>query len=127
MKQFTSYFTGGVLAVALHLSVLLLLVERFGVAPVLATSVGFALGVCVNYYYQYYITFKSARSHKQALPIFVLLAVIMLQLNFVIFWLLWEKLGVHYVMAQIVSTGVVFLANFTINKRYTFRFEAASN
>lgn len=127
MKQFASYFTGGVLAVALHLAVLLLLVERFEVAPLLATSAGFALGVCVNYYYQYYITFKSARSHKQALPIFVLLAVIMLQLNSVIFWLLWDKLGAHYLLAQIFSTGVVFLANFTINKRYTFRFEEAGN
>lgn len=125
MKQFTSYFSGGVLAVALHLSILLLLVEYFAVTPVLATSIGFVLGASLNYYYQYYITFKSARSHKQALPLFMLLAVIMLQLNSAIFWSILTYTNMHYLAAQIISTGAVFIANFNINKRFTFRYESA--
>ncbi len=44
----------------------------------------------------------------------------MLGVNTVIFWFLYEKLGVMYLLAQVVATGLVMFMNFTINKNYTF-------
>ena len=108
-------------AVGVHFVVLILLVEIFSMAPPVGSLAGFCSGCMVNYYLQYSWTFCSNQSHRLALARYTTITFTMLLLNMLIFQLVWKRIGLDYKLAQIFATGVVFMANFVINSRFTFK------
>ncbi|HBR96650.1 MAG TPA: GtrA family protein [Gammaproteobacteria bacterium] len=115
------YITVGVLAVGVHFSLMLVLVELFGVMPWVASFLGFCFGSLVNYSLLHSWAFQSTRAHGQALSRYIAVTLSMLVLNLFILRLLHESVGVDYRLAQVVATGTVFMANFSINSRFTFQ------
>ena len=120
MQTFIKYVISGGLAAAVHFLILIVLVEKISVNPTLATSLGFCAAIFVNYTMQYHWTFQSAGSHKTVFTRYVVITFMMLGVNTLIFWFLYEKLGFMYLLAQAVATGMVMFMNFAINKNYTF-------
>jgi putative flippase GtrA len=120
MKIFFKYVISGGLAAAVHFLVLVALVEKVELDPTLASAIGFCMAIFVNYTMQYHWTFQSVGSHKTIFTRYVVVTFMMLGVNTVIFWGLYEKLGLMYLLAQAIATGTVMLLNFTINKNYTF-------
>ncbi len=88
--------------------------------PSIATSIGFAAAIGVNYHFQYHWTFAASGSHKSTFTRYVTVTVAMMFVNTAIFWMLTEQWGFGYILAQCLATGVVMIANFNINRRYTF-------
>lgn len=121
MFIFAKYFTSGLTAVVVHYLVMVSLVELVSTPPLLGSFAGFVIGTTVNYYLQYNWTFRSTQPHKQALFRYLAITVAMLMLNLLIFQIANQQLGLDYRIAQLFATGIVFLANFTINSRYTFK------
>jgi len=117
--QIYRYVFFGSLAVLLHLIVLTVLHQVFGVASVLATSVGFVCGVFANYFMQREFTFRSSARHQRAFPLFVLSALVGLAVNAFLFGLF--NLVMHFLPAQIIVSLLVFGMNYTFNKLLTFR------
>ncbi|MGH7106895.1 MAG: GtrA family protein [Acetobacteraceae bacterium] len=109
---------GGV-ATAIQYAVLVLLVRAFGMAPTPASSIGFVLSAGVNYLLNYRFTFQSDRPHRPAAAKFAVLAATGLLLNAIIMRLM-VGAGVHYLIAQVCATAVVFLWNFIGNSLWTF-------
>lgn len=120
LATFARYFVGGLVATAVHIGVLTLLVELADVPPLAATSIGFCLAVVANYCSQYYWAFRARGAHRSLFPRYVAVTVTMLGVNAILFHLLTAELGIQYVVAQLVSTGIVMFCNFTVNKLYTF-------
>jgi len=115
-------FTGvGAIATAAQYGILLLLVTFAGSSPTVASSVGFALSALMNYCLNHRYTFRSNTLHAVALPRFATMALIGLALNALLMWLLTTRLSVHYLAAQIITTGAVLAWNFWISDRWTFR------
>ncbi len=127
LELLARYTVVGTLAVIVHYTVLILLVEGVAANPTLASSCGFSVGVVVNYFLQYYWTFRSNGSHAKRFPLFASVAVAMLGVNAAVFWTLHERLGMNYLLAQACAIGLVFLLNFLINSRYTFSVDEASD
>lgn len=121
MIVFAKYFTSGLTAVIIHYLVMVSLVELTSTPPLLGSFAGFVIGTMVNYTLQYNWTFQSKQSHKQAFLRYLTITIGMLALNLMIFQLANNQLGLDYRIAQLFATGIVFLANFTINSRYTFK------
>jgi putative flippase GtrA len=113
-------FVGGFAFVA-HYSVLIGLVEGGIAPPVAAALMAFVAGGIVSYVLNRRLTFRSSRRHLEAAPSFAGVALVGFGLTGAFMYLFVERLGLPYLPAQLVTTGVVLLWTFTANKLWTFR------
>ena len=115
------YFTGlGAIGTAGHYATLIVLVQLWDVDPVIATTFGFIVGAVINYMLNYHITFQSDKRHVEALSKFLLVATIGAGINAFIMFVGVDGLKIHYLLAQIIATGIVLAWNFLVNKFWTF-------
>lgn len=116
------YVLGGGGAACIHILIVACLVELYGYGKEGANSIGFVVGVVVNYLFQYFVTFRnSAGDHWQQFPLFVGFAVIGLGINRFVYSHGINDLHLQYLVAAAFAIGVVFMFNFTANRLITFR------
>jgi len=118
--QFLRYACVGAVGTAAHYAVLIALVESAGTAPVAASTAGAIAGAFVNYALNYRFTFASGRAHRIALPRFLAIAGAAVALNAAVMAATLAVTSAHYLVAQVVATGVVLVAGFLANRRWTF-------
>ncbi len=119
-RQFLVFVVVGGGCTAFHYFVLVVLVSISAASPALASAIGFSASAILNYAFNRHLTFRSNASHNRAFPKFVGVALSGLGLNTALIVLLNERLGWHYMLAQIVATGVTLVWNFTFHKIWTF-------
>lgn len=119
-SQVIYFTTAGATGLVLQYLVLGLLVQGLGLGAVFASACGFVAGALANYAMNYHLTFKSAKSHWEAMSKFFLVALFGLLLNTCIMFIAVNMLCIYYLFAQILATGVVFVWNFTIHRLWTF-------
>ena len=110
----------GAIGTAGHYLVLILLVQLFSVVPVYATTYGFSVGAIINYILNYKYTFKSDKSHSEALIKFMIIAILGALINGALMFIGTETLKYNYLAIQIIATSLVLIFNFTFNKLWTF-------
>ncbi|MFA7282105.1 MAG: GtrA family protein, partial [Sterolibacterium sp.] len=76
----------------------------------------------LNYRY----TFRSDKKHSEAVFKFAVVALIGMLLNTLFMWLGVEMLAMHYLLSQVVTTGLVFIWSFAANRCWTFRVVGSS-
>lgn len=117
--RFVRFTLVGGIATGVQYVLLIVLVRAASMAPTVASSVGFMISACVNYFLNYHYTFGSSRSHAITAAKFGLLVATGLAINGEIMHLLvsadWE-----YLVAQVCATGVVLFWNFIGNSLWTF-------
>jgi putative flippase GtrA len=111
----------GAIGTAAQYSVLIALVRLARTDAVLASTAGFVVGACVNYTLNYLFTFNSSKRHSEALPKFFTVALLGMGINAAIMASLVHQVGMHYLLAQIVATGLVLVWNFAGSKLWVFR------
>ncbi len=116
-------FTGvGAIGTIAHYITLACLVQLItNVNIVLASSVGALIGAVVNYLLNYRFTFESDKRHTEAFGKFFTIASLGFVLNGLFMALLTQNLDIYYLLAQIVTTGIVLIWNFLGNYYWTFR------
>ena len=119
------YVASGGLAALAHLGILYILVEFFFMNPVVASAIGFCAAIMVNYNLQYHWVFTSDMPHGTAFIRYVTVTLGMLAVNTLIFWLMTSYLGIGYLIAQILTIGFIFIANYLINRNFTFAEEGS--
>lgn len=119
--QFLRFAAVGAIGTGFHYMALFLLVEYFHTGAVLASSAGFVLGAVINYFLNYRFTFASEKLHGETLPKFFLVAILGLPLNSGVMAFYTVVIPVHYLLAQLIATGIVLVWNFTANRIWTFR------
>ena len=120
-RQFGVFLIVGGLSTAVQYVVLTVLVHVAGVGPVPASACGYALGAITNYLLNYQFTFRSSAAHGVAGLRFIAMAGAGLALNTAIVWTAVHPLGINYLVAQVIATGVVLVFNFVVGKLWTFR------
>ena len=115
-------FTGvGAIGTAVDFTIFALLVLLIaGLPEAIATGISATFGAIVNYFLNYKFTFDTDKSHKDALPKFMLIAMIAVLMNIVLMFVLHDLLGITALLAKIIATGVVFFITFMGNKLWTF-------
>lgn len=111
----------GGLATGLQYLLLFILVRFAGMAGPLASAIGFVVSAIFNYLANRYFTFRSQRSHQEALPRFMAVSLTGLAINTLVLWCALLALGDHILAAQLVATAVVFSWNYLVNKKWTFK------
>ncbi len=120
-RQFIRFACVGACGTAVHYALLVVLVEVLGMQPVVATTAGFAAGAGINYVLNRLVTFRSRTSHAAAVPKFMAIALSGAVANALLMWLLSTQLHWHYLLAQLLATGIVLCWNFIGNRYWTFR------
>jgi len=117
--QFLSFATVGALGTAAHYATLIAGVS-LGLGAVIASAIGCTVGAAVNYVLNYHLTFRSRLAHRHSAPRFALIAVASLLLNTLLMAVGVDQLGLHYLVAQVVATGVVLCSNFALSRIWAF-------
>ncbi len=121
LRAFLQFSFIGAWATLIHYLIMFCLVELFGVAAVLATSIGFALSSLFNYAANYRYTFKSGKKHREAYSKFMLIALVGFCLNGLVVGALVNVMDWHYLFAQVLATLSVLLWTFSGNYFWSFR------
>lgn len=120
-QQFVRYAAVGVAAFAFHYATLIALVETGTLNPDLAALAGFIVGGIVSYVLNRRFTFDSDHSHSVAGPRFAVTAAIGFVMTYFLMHGLTERIGIHYLIAQLITTGIVLIWTFLGNRFWTFR------
>lgn len=121
IEQFARFCGTGVLAAIGHYSVYIALVGGLGAAPVPSSLAAYLVGGAISYLFSYRWVFVSDKRHRVAVPQFIAVAGVGFVLTGISMAILTGPLAVHWLLAQIVTTGIVMLWSFTANKLWTFR------
>ncbi len=120
VRDFLRFATVGAVATAAHYAVLITLAELAGVNPVTATVIGFGVGAVVSYTLNRRFTFAVRPAYMRGFVKFLAVVGIGAVLNaaIVAFFI---GLGLHYLIAQVIATGLVLIWNFAAARLVVFR------
>lgn len=120
-RSFLMYLVSGVASVATHYAFTVFAVEILGWRALVATSVGFVVGAVTKYFLNYFLAFRSEEPHLSAIPRFAVMLGGLFTANAAIFWALHEHAGLHYMLAQVLTTGLLVPVGYVINRIWVFR------
>lgn len=121
LVEFSIYLLVGLCAAVGHYGVLIVLTELFGFDPVHASAIGFVVAGTISYVLNYHFTFRSTRRHVEALPVFCFVVAVAFAINAGAMILFTRILGLHYLLSQIMTTGIVLIWQYSANRLWTFR------
>ena len=119
-NRFVKFAGVGVIGTAAHYATLFVLVDVASLDAVAASSAGFLVGGIINYLLNYKFTFRSQQSHTSTAPRFFAIALGGFFLNGVAMSLLVNKIGLYYLLAQVITTGLILIWTFLANHYWTF-------
>ena len=120
IEQFIKYVISGGLSALTHLILLWIGVEILALPKTLSSFIGFCVGSIINYSLQHRFVFKKSGDHDLFFKRYVLVTSIMQIVNIAMFWGLITYTSIHYILAQVLVIGFVFICNYIINSTYTF-------
>ncbi|MCK9261126.1 MAG: GtrA family protein [Azoarcus sp.] len=123
--RFARFAAVGLVGTIAHYALLLALVEIGGAPPLAGSVAGFVLGAMVNYAINHRFVFRSARAHSEALPRFMTVAGVGLCWNALLMYVLVDLAGLYYLLAQVLTTGLLLLWHYVGNAVWTFRQDKA--
>ncbi len=125
ITQFAIFVAVGATAFVAHFLVLGGLVEWEILGPVAASMVGFVVGTLVTYTLNSTFTFQSSRTHAGALPRYFAVAGVAFVLNGVLMDLFTHRLGIFYLLAQALTSGLVLCWTFSGYRLWAFADKSA--
>lgn len=119
-RQFARFTGVGLMSAVGHYGLLIALVQGARVDAVAASAAGALLGAIINYSLNYRFTFRSGKQHQESVVKFAIVALLGLCLNTLLMWIGVDFLGIHYLLAQVLTTGLVLIWSFLGNRFWTF-------
>lgn len=120
MVKLIKFSAVGALGTLAHYSVLVFLVQFLSANVLVASSIGAIVGAIVNYFLNYKWTFNSNKRHSEAMAKFFTVATVGFVMNGLFMALFTEALAMYYLIAQVMTTGIVLFWNFLANHYWTF-------
>ena len=112
----------GLIALGVDLLVLYFLVHFGGVQKVVASVIASIVAGIVSYLLSTHWVFDQRKFKNVGVEflLFTLIGALGLGINALIYWVFYHFVGVHYIVAKIISCGIVFLTNFFLRKYIIF-------
>lgn len=118
IKQLFRFGIIGIVCFLLDYIVMIILTERCGLNYLLSAGISFSISVIANYILSMQFVFVSKKDLKKTteFTVFIFLSVIGLGINELLMWCAVEWLGLFYMFAKIIVTGIVMVYNFVSRK-----------
>lgn len=122
MKEFSRYTIVSGLALIIDMGTLFVMTEWLGTHYLLSATIGFCFGATVAYLLSINWAFshRSIEDKRSEFTIFVSIGIAGLGINNALMWSLTELIGFYYMQSKILSTGFVFLFNYTVRRKFLF-------
>lgn len=114
--QFFRYLFVGGFAALTDIGTLFAATEFLHIHYLVSAALAFVVGTIVNYVLSILWIFRSSRDYKKEIPLFTLIGAGGLVLNELILWALVDHASIHYLVAKLVSVGVVLFWSFTLRR-----------
>lgn len=124
-RQFLRFTGVGCMSALGHYGLLIFLVQAARANPVAASAAGALLGAWINYTLNYRFTFRSDKPHRESVVKFAIVAALGLLLNTLFMWIGVTIAGLHYLASQILTTGLLLIWSFVLNRFWTFHVAAS--
>ncbi len=120
IRQLIRFGITGGLAFAIDYAAAIFLTEVVKVNYLAASTISFSLAVTFNYILSIYWVFvpSERKNRRVTILLFWLFSIIGLAINDLLIWALVEWIGLHYITAKFLATGVVMVFNFITRKRF---------
>lgn len=118
-SQIIKFGVVGVIAFIIDYVVLVVCTEVFRVYYLVSSLLSFSVSTIFNFIASSSWVFESCRKGK--FLVFVVLSVVGLGFNQVFMYVGVDLLGVYYMVAKVVSTGIVMVYNFVSRKLFLYR------
>ncbi len=120
-REMLHYLWVGALATASQYILLILCVEVFHSSAVLGSSLGYLLGGVISYSLNRKHTFESEKKHSKAIAPFILVFIVAFLMNAILLHVFQVFLTLPYFLAQMITTILVLIWNYSANKFWTFK------
>ncbi|MDB6060653.1 MAG: GtrA family protein [Verrucomicrobiaceae bacterium] len=120
ITQLARFGAVGIAAMAVHWIIVALLVP-FGIAPLIANIIGFAIAFNVSYFGHRNWTFNSAAAHSNTFTRFLTVAIASFLLNEAMYSLLLRFTALDYRVALFIVLGAVAALTFVLSRYWAFR------
>lgn len=123
MERFIKWSVVGTIGAVVDYTILIALVERVGLYALIAQAISFTCAVVNNYILNRTWTFGDIKHKGPAVQFtqFFIVSVAGLGTRSVIFYFLFEVLGLWYIYATAIAIIIVLIWNFFANLVWTFR------
>lgn len=95
-------------------------VDLLVLSAAVSSGAGYILGSIVNYLLNYKFTFRSEKSHTDAVSKYYAIIAVGWCINTGLMWILADHSGLNYWFAQVTATGIAFLWNFSGSRLWAF-------
>ena len=118
VKQILRFGVVGFLCFGVDYGVMVALTELAGINYLISCGISFCVSVVVNYILSITIVFQAKKDANKVkeFTIFVVLSGLGLLLNQLIMWVSVDIIGIYYMLAKIIATGIVMVYNFISRK-----------
>lgn len=116
------YVISGLAAAVVNIFIIYAATDWLGIWYLASSVLAFLGAICVSFTLQKFWTFKNNSTsdvHRQML-MYVIFALFTICFNTLLVYLEVQYLGVHYVLAQIISNAILALINFFVYKKIVF-------
>lgn len=121
LAQIAKFLTIGSLAAVVHFSVVVLLVQTFDYAPLIANVAGFVVSFQLSYWGHRLWTFSDTHvSHREAYPRLVAVQVLNFSINEALYYL-FLSLGLPYPLALLIVLAILPVFTFITSKFWVFQ------
>lgn len=120
------FLLAGGTGTVINLLILYVLTDIFHIWYLISTSLAFVIGSVFSFGLQKFFTFQHrdlVGAHREY-PVFIAVGVANLILNGLLMYTFVDGVGVHYLPAQILSTGLISIESFVMYRTVIFRKKA---
>lgn len=116
--QFFRYLFVGGFAAVVNIGTLHVFTEYIKLYYLWSNIIGFIFGLLTNYLLSRWLIFSAEKTDKEFLEFisYAIIGILGLGIDTLIMWIGTSLLGVYYMLTKIISTGIVFVWNFSIRK-----------
>ena len=120
-KLFAFYIVFAGIATVVDFAVLAGLVELASLNYLYASAISYLCGMITNFTLNKFLNFKNkSKEVFTQFLLFIIVALIGLGLNQLILYVSVDLIGIHYLVAKIISVGIVMFWSFFGHKKLTF-------
>ena len=120
-RQFIQFAAVGLSGTLVQYACLWSGIEFFHIKASTGSGIGYILGTVVNYLLNYFFTFDSTKSHKEAASKYFSIVGIGWFINFGLMRLMADQWLWNYWLSQFITTGIGLLWNFSGSKWWAFK------
>ena len=121
LKQAGKFYTVGATGVLINLGIIFVLTHFLGLWYIFSAAVGIVVSVTTNFLGNKHWTFGSKRKFLKEYLIFWMVSLLGTGLQLSFLYIFTEFAHLFYLLSALFAIGIASLANFTLNKFWTFR------